>query len=65
MLFLYLIYSGAVGTDHVKELSEHDKRDIKLSSAASRKERRDRETGADGGEIVVWIHCTAIGEVGA
>lgn len=51
--------------DHVKELPQHIQRDMKLSRAAASEKRRYREAGADSGEIVVGVHCTAIGEVRA
>lgn len=54
---------SVVTADHVKELSEHIKRDMKFSSAASSEKRGHREAGAYGGEVVVRVHCTAIGEV--
>lgn len=47
----------------MKELSEHIQRDMKLSRAASGEKRGDREAGADGGEIIIRVHCTAIWEV--
>lgn len=48
---------------HVKELSEHIQRDVKLSGAASSEKRGDREARADGGEVVVRVHCAAVREV--
>lgn len=59
------INASAVVANHVKELSEHIKRDMKLSRAASSEKRGHREAGADGGEVIVWVHCTAIREVRA
>lgn len=57
--------SAAVTADHVEELPEHIERDVKLSRAAAGEQRGDGEAGADGGEVVVRVHCTAVGEVGA
>lgn len=48
---------------HVKKLSEHIQRDMKVPRAASSEKRGDRETGADGGEVVIRVHCTAIREI--
>lgn len=48
---------------HVEELSEHIQRDMKLSRAASSEQRGDGEAGADGGEVVIRVHCTAIRQV--
>lgn len=52
-------------TDHVEELSEHVKRDVELPRAAPSEKRRNREAGADGGEVIIRVHCTPIREVRA
>lgn len=57
------MYSAAVSAHHVKQLSEHIQRDVKLSRAASSEKRGDREAGADGGEVVIRVNCAAIREV--
>lgn len=63
-LSILLRISGVSTTaDHVQELPEHVQGDVKLSRAASCEERRDGEAGADGGEVVVGVHSTAIGQV--
>lgn len=62
--FFKCIYSATVvPADHEKELSQHIQRHMKLSRAASSEKRGDREAGADGGKVVVGVHCAAVGEV--
>lgn len=63
ILLIKCIYSAAVAAHHVEELSEHIQRDMKLSRAASSEQRGDGEAGADGGEVVIRVHCTAIRQV--
>lgn len=63
ILEIKCIYSAAVAANHVEELSEHIQRDKKLSRAAPSEKRRDGEAGADGGEVVLGVHRTAIRQV--
>lgn len=41
-------------------MSEHVQGHVEASGAAAGEERRNRETGADGGEVVVWVYSAAI-----
>lgn len=63
ILLIKCICSAAVAAHHVEELSEHIQSDMKLSRAASSEQRGDGEAGADGGEVVIGVHCTAIRQV--
>lgn len=47
----------------MEKLSEDIQRDVKLSGAASGEKRGDGEAGADGGEVIIRVHCAAIGQV--
>lgn len=65
MLRLAVKVLSVASANHVKELSEHLQRDQELSGAAPSEKRRDREAGADGGEVIIGVHGAAIREVGA
>ena len=64
---IYSYFTRTLNGDyyHVEELSEHVERDVKLSGAASGEEGRDGEAGADGGEVIIWVHRAAVREVRA
>lgn len=46
---------------HLKETPQHVQRHVEASSAAASEERRHGETGANGGEVVIGVHGTAVG----
>lgn len=56
---------SVVTTHHVQQLSQSVQRNLKHPSAAPSEKRRDREAGADGGEVVLRVHSAAVREVRA
>ena len=50
---------------HVQQLSERVQGDVKVPRALPGEEGGDGEAGADGGEVVIRVHRTAVWKVGA
>ena len=49
----------------MQQLPEHVQGDVKVPGAPPGEERGHGEAGADGGEVVVRVHRTAVWQVGA
>lgn len=49
----------------MQEEPQHLQRDVELLAAAADEERGDGEAGADGAEVIIGVHGTAVREVRA